>query len=186
MVVGIASISLCVAGWCHVSKLNHSLDTQIATLNNDISLLEQTAELYKNKPPVTVIETVTEIVTVNNTIETIREVPVEVPVYINNEWREWESLAELTGWVNANTPILMGFDGFEPDCDDYAVRLQQKAYKAGYFISIQVINGGILAGREVSNLTELHAGNLALVGNKYYFIEPQPKSFRIVFVCYRD
>ena len=149
---------------------------------NRNALLEQEVELYKNKPPVTVVE----IVTVNNTIETIKEVPVETPVYINNEWREWKSLAELTGWVEEHETSLLFIGDSEVDCDDFATRMQREAYKDGYFLSVQLIENGILNNYRVFDYPELHMGNFAIVSNNMYYIEPQGQHFRIVFVGYRD
>ncbi len=117
---------------------------------------------------------------------TVKEVEVAKPVYVNNEWREFESVASLTEWVKEHLAYIWIVGDKAADCDDYAERLQREAFKDGYLLSLQVIVGGMLNGKNVSNYMDLHMGNLAIVGNEIYFIEPQPEYFRVVFVCYRD
>jgi hypothetical protein len=116
----------------------------------------------------------------------VKEVEVAKPVYVNNEWREFESSARLMEWVDEHLAYLWIVGDEIADCDDYAARLQREAFKDGYLLSLQIISGGVLNGKNVSNYTELHMGNLAMIGNDIYFIEPQPEYFRIVFVCHRD
>jgi hypothetical protein len=117
---------------------------------------------------------------------TVKEVEVETPVYVNNQWREFDSSASLISWVEEHLAYIWTAGGQVADCDDYASRLQLEAYKDGYFLSVQLIENGMLSGKNVSNYSQLHMGNLAMVGNEIYFIEPQPDYFRIVFVCNRD
>ncbi len=117
---------------------------------------------------------------------TVKEVEVDKPVYVNNEWREFESAAKLMEWSEEHLAVIWIVGDQVADCDDYAARLQREAFKDGYLLSLQVISGGMLNGKNVSNYTALHMGNLAMVGNDIYFIEPQPEYFRIVFVCHRD
>jgi len=117
---------------------------------------------------------------------TIKEVEVEKPVYVNNEWREFESPAVLMGWAKEHLAYLWVVGNQIADCDDYASRLQLEAFKDGYLLSVQLIKDGKLDGKNVSNYTELHMGNLAMIGNEIYFVEPQPDYFRIVYVCDRD
>jgi hypothetical protein len=115
-----------------------------------------------------------------------KEVKVEKPIYVNNQWREFESPAVLMSWVKEHLANLWIVGDQVADCDDYASRLQYKAYKDGYLLSVQIIKDGMLDGKNVSNYQQSHMGNLAMIGNEIYFIEPQPKYFRIVFVCNRD
>jgi hypothetical protein len=116
----------------------------------------------------------------------IKEVEVDNPVYVNNQWREFESPAILMSWAKEHLAYLWLVGDQVADCDDYASRLQLEAYKDGYFLSVQLIENGMLNGKNVSNYLQLHMGNLAMIGNEIYFIEPQPDYFRIVFVCNRD
>jgi hypothetical protein len=115
-----------------------------------------------------------------------KEVEVDKPVYINNEWREFESPAVLMSWAKDHLATLWIVGNQIADCDDYAERLQLEAFKAGYLLSLQLIEDGILFGKNVSNFQEPHMGNIAMIGNEIYFIEPQPDYFRIVYVCDRD
>uniref|UniRef100_A0A6M3IVD8 Uncharacterized protein n=1 Tax=viral metagenome TaxID=1070528 RepID=A0A6M3IVD8_9ZZZZ len=127
-----------------------------------------------------------EIVTVNNTIikEVIKE--VEITRVINNSWREFESLSEFTAWVDGKLTYLMPSSSYTVDCDDYALRLQQEAYKDGYFLSVQLVLDGYLWGKRVTNNTEPHMGNLVVIGNEVFFIEPQPDDYRVIKICDKD
>jgi len=138
---------------------------------------------YVDRPVIT-----EKIVTVNVTLEkiTILEKIVKEPIYINGEWREFESLGVLTEWAEKHLADIWMVGSKMADCDDYAERLQTEAYKDGYLLSSQLVTGGMLNGKNVSNFTEVHMGNLAMVGNAIYFIEPQPEYFRVIFVCNRD
>jgi hypothetical protein len=49
-----------------------------------------------------------------------------------------------------------------------------------------LIMDGMLYDKNISNYVEAHMGNLAMIGNEIYFIEPQPDFFRVVYVCDRD
>lgn len=115
---------------------------------------------------------------------TIKE--TEKLVYVNGQIREFESPDALMKWANENLATLWFVGDQVADCDDYAARLQLKAYQDGYIMSVQLIKDGLLNGKNVSNYLEPHMGNLAMVGNNIYFIEPQPEYFRIVYVCHRD
>ncbi len=117
---------------------------------------------------------------------TIKEVEVDKPVYVNNNWREFDSSAVLMAWAEEHLTTLWIVGNQAADCDDYASRLQLEAFKDGYILSVQLVENGRLSGKNVSNFLELHMGNLAMIGNTIYFIEPQPKYFRVVYVCDRD
>ena len=111
---------------------------------------------------------------------------VENPISIHTNLREFESPGALMSWAKEHLTNLWIVGDQVADCDDYALRLQLEAYKDGYLLSVQVIKDGMLNGKNVSNYFESHMGNLAVIGNEIYFIEPQPEYFRIVFVCNRD
>ncbi len=113
----------------------------------------------------------------------VKEVQVDNPVYVNNQWREFASPADLMAWVKDHLVTIWSVGDKAADCVDYATRLQLEAYKDGYLMSVQIINNGMLDGINVSNYTECHMGDLVIVGKEIYFVEPQPKYFRIVFVC---
>jgi hypothetical protein len=116
----------------------------------------------------------------------VKEVEIPKTVYVNNEWREFESPAALMSWADENLTNLWIVGNELADCDDYASRLQLEAFKDGYLLSVQLITDGLLYSKNVSNFLEPHMGNLAMIGNDIYFIEPQPEYFRVVYVCNRD
>ena len=73
------------------------------------------------------------------------------------------------------------------DCDDYAIRLQDKALGDGYVMSFEVIHyaeyNALFKQKRIPN-GAIHAVNSAILGNKVYYIEPQ--THEIVFVAYLD
>jgi FtsZ-binding cell division protein ZapB len=117
---------------------------------------------------------------------TVKEVEIDKPVYVNNEWREFESPAVLMSWTKEHLANLWIVGNQTADCDDYASRLQLEAFKDGYLLSVQLIMDGMLYDKNISNYVEAHMGNLAMIGNEIYFVEPQPDFFRVVYVCNRD
>ena len=117
---------------------------------------------------------------------TVKEVEVDKPVYVNNKWREFESPVVLMSWTKEHLANLWIVGNQIADCDDYASRLQLEAFKDGYLLSVQLIMDGMLYDKNISNYFEAHMGNLAMIGNEIYFIEPQADFFRVVYVCDRD
>jgi hypothetical protein len=134
----------------------------------------------QEKPPVTI--TVTN--TINNTIERIVTNNVSVPVerIVNGKLVDFQSVGELTQWVSEHLTQFFG----KADCDDYARLLQQNAYEDGYAISIQIIIDGKLAHQTVSDITQCHMGNLAIVGNNIYFIDVTDGGLKITLCSYVD
>jgi len=119
--------------------------------------------------------------------EVVVEKPVEVVVekmVYTHFYREYETLAEFTAWVEDNLVVLLPERTF--DCDDYAENLQIEAYRDGYLLSCQVVDGGKLFGVTVSSDKRPHMGNLVMIDNDIFFVEPQPGIFRIVKIGYRD
>lgn len=107
---------------------------------------------------------------------------VEVPVYPS--CREFSTLAELASWLDVNMAVLWPVEEF--DCDDYAERLQIRAASDGYLLSCHLVENGKIYGIRVSDDTGPHMGNMAIVQNDVFFIEPQPGIFRIIKICVRD
>ena len=115
--------------------------------------------------------------------------------------KEFGSLDELTQWVNnwekSNKPIVVSILNHTFalagntelysrywDCDDISEAMQRDALRDGYLMSIALIDGnGVLCGVKVSDLG-YHAGNSAVAGNGFYFVEPQ--TGEIVFIVRRD
>lgn len=121
---------------------------------------------------------VEKIITINNTIEKI--------VYEKYPVRNFKDLAEFAKWVQDKMVRIWLISGEEADCDDYAEHLQSEALKEGYMVSCQVVYNGMLGTRQVSDSPGLHMGNLVIIGNDIYWVEPQSSAFSIVKVCDRD
>ena len=127
-----------------------------------------------------------QIVTVNQT--TTKEIIVEKVRIVNNEWREFSSLAEFTAWVEPKLTYLFPIGGNPEtaDCDDYAERMQLLAYKDGYLLSAQLVDkDGKVFGTMVSNEGE-HDLCRINIGNDIYIFEPQPDKLKIIKVGDRD
>jgi len=120
-------------------------------------------------------------------IEVAVEVPVEVEkvVYKHRDYRNFESLSEFTEWADGKIAVYI-VTGKEIDCDDYAMRLQRLAADDGYLISCQIVYNGKVYNQIVSDSKTLHMGNLIVVSNNIYYVEPQPIDYRIVRLCYLD
>ena len=59
------------------------------------------------------------------------------------------------------------------DCDDISEAMQRDALKDGYLMSVALVDGrGSICDVKVSNVN-YHAGCMTVVGNVFYFIEPQ-------------
>lgn len=73
------------------------------------------------------------------------------------------------------------------DCDDYALKLQEKALRDGYMMSFEVIRAveynTLFKQKQIPN-GDIHAINSVILGNEVYYIEPQTRE--IVFVAYLD
>ena len=97
-----------------------------------------------------------------------------------SQFREFGSVEELDQWCRKHTTILAvsghPFTEVTPqnDCDDYAERLQVLALNDGYLMSVQLTEG------------TAHMGNLAMIGNDIYFIEPNPGKYEVIWLCHRD
>uniref|UniRef100_A0A6M3IQL7 Uncharacterized protein n=1 Tax=viral metagenome TaxID=1070528 RepID=A0A6M3IQL7_9ZZZZ len=133
----------------------------------------------------------TEIITVTNTVNNtiVKEVEVEKVRIVNNEWREFESLAEFTAWAEPKLVYLFptGGDPDTADCDDYAERIQLLAYQDGYLLSAQPVDAdGKVFGIKVSDEQGSHDLNRVNIGNDIYIFEPQPDKVRIIKVGERD
>jgi len=117
----------------------------------------------------------------------IKEVPVVQPL------RDFVSYEELEAWLEVNGGIVLVADsngiislttiGEHNDCDDQARRLQEKAGKDGYRLSVQIVDTGCLCGVEVSPAA--HMGNLAIIGNLVYFVDVTQDNL-IIKVCELD
>ncbi len=103
-------------------------------------------------------------------VEVIKEVEVEVIKEVPMGVREFDSLDELTQFLeidDTDSHIILrpirgssGQISFENICDHYALQLQRQALEAGYLMSTEIIKNN-------------HMINCAVTGNEIYFIEPQ-------------
>jgi len=137
---------------------------------------------------------------VETMMEEVGYEPVEMDVVENVETpkplRHFDNLDELEEWLE-NTSVLdidLDADGKENDkhvkpfdCDDYAIRLQERALSSGYIMSFEIIHpveyNSVFKQKRIPT-DAIHAINLVIIGNEIYYIEPQTKE--IVFVAYLD
>lgn len=83
---------------------------------------------------------------------------------VSSNLREFRTMPELTAWLVADGTSDNKYVPNLFDCDDFARMLQGNAMNDGYIISIIIVSspgGGY------------HAKNACLIGNAFYFIEPQ-------------
>ena len=110
-----------------------------------------------------------------------------VPLGLRN-FNDLEELGEWLADVNADTTTIY-FEQLDVtvDCDDFALALQRKALDSGYLMSFQIIEPGkynsLFESAKIPPNT-LHAMNLAIIGNKAYYIEPQ--TGEVVFAANLD
>ena len=130
-------------------------------------------------------------------IERIVEKPIERIVEKPIELRNFENPEELKQWLKDSHVITVqarivdsktGQLIKEPDCDDYALKLQQKALADGYVMSFEIIQPSeyntLFKGKRLPS-GSLHAINLVVIGNNdVYYIEPQ--TYEVVLAAHLD
>ena len=120
--------------------------------------------------------------TVEVPIEVIREVVEYVDRYPDHEL--FQDVAEFTEWFDRVTVIIL-----QGDCDDWGEAYSMMAANDGYLLAYQYINkDGILGDTLVMpGMSSPHMGLLMMTQeDKIYYIEPQPPTFRIIYICDRD
>lgn len=137
-------------------------------------------------------QVVTEYITITETVEVpvevINEVSVEVIKRVPVKLRYFKDTNELEKFLEESdvdhriyiTATFAGLIDFRTyDCEDYAIALQNQAYKAGFHINIQVVwhyrrpdTGGL-----VTRYHDGHALNSTIISNEMYFIEPQTDEY---------
>lgn len=160
----------------------YSLGVEIFKLNDEIEQCQKAVESrdvliewYKSQPPK--IETITE----------IKEVPIEVVKYRNIFPREFESVEQFEEWYEAQDfKPLFPSGAYQVDCNDYAGRLQRVALMQGYSISQALVLNGKYYGIRVSDMRDGHIGNLVLIDGIYYYVEPNPRKFKVIKIVERD
>ena len=129
--------------------------------------------------PEQIIQTMVEEVIVTEEVSVV--VTKEVPV----QFRRFDSERELAEFLEQDdTDRVIRFVGVADfnnyDCDDRAEALQIRALEQGFLMSQQLIIDGKLYGVKVSDFTERHMGNLTVVGDDIYYIEPSTDEFCLV------
>jgi len=129
------------------------------------------------------------------------EVPVpyeiEVPIYVDRivgtpiEYKDWESVNQFIEWYGKQDfATLMPSGVYKVDCDDYAARLQREALKDGYAVSQILLKGTDYYGVKVRDSIKPHDGCMILVrgasGDKFYYVEPDPMNFKVIYITWRD
>lgn len=137
------------------------------------------------------VVTIERIITQTEYVDVEVKVPYEITHYIDVpvvEWRQiyprqFDSVEQFEAWYLEQGFSLL----WNKDCNDYARKLQTTALKQGYSISQALVwNGKYYRGIKVSNISLGHTGNLVLINNTYYWIEPQPNKFEVIEICRRD
>lgn len=125
-------------------------------------------------------------------VMTTQIVEVEVPavkiVEIPKQYKDWESVEQFESWYNSQhftTLMPNGGDHETADCDDYAMWVAREALSGGYLVSLALVDGtGRIYETEVSK--PYHMGNLVVIGNGVYYVEPYAKDFKVVWVTDLD
>lgn len=143
-----------VGDWKAEASAHAALQTEF---NSTIGQLNKEIKRLENLPP--------EIRYEEKYFEVKVNVPVEIPVYTKP--RHFSSLEELTTWVenwtywDSGVVVLV-----EPDydCDDFGIEMVTDAALDGYILGYMV------------DVVRQHLAVTAIIGNDYYFIEPQNKA----------
>jgi len=131
-------------------------------------------------------------------IDRVVHVPVEKVVVEHIETYRplchFQDLDELERWLGKEV-LFVGIDVVDEqtgkfikrwECEDYAIRLQEKALRDGYIMSFEVIRHSEYNSlfKQKIPYSSIHAINSVIIGNEIYYIEPQ--NHEIVFVAYID
>lgn len=144
---------------------------------------------YIQLPPKIVVETIYVDKPVDRIVEKviIEEKEIEVITYRNIYAREWESVEQFEQWYeDQHFTRLMSTPIYTVDCDDYSEWVQRKALEQGYSVSEALAKNRLYCGVKVTKAGGIHAGNLVLIDNTYYWVEPQPDIFNIKRLFDRD
>ncbi len=108
-------------------------------------------------------------------------------VYRDIYTRQWESVEQFKDWYySQNFTLLMPSGANTIDCDDYATWVQDRAMRQGYPVSEALAWQHYYGGVYVTVMPGLHDGCLVLIGNIYYYFEPEIDKFKMVEICKRD
>jgi hypothetical protein len=113
-------------------------------------------------------------------------------------YRDWDNVEQLQYWVDRHVTFLIivgddgvaSFDNFQrttimgldvntSDCDEYARKVQELAIKDGYYLPIALTDVDGNVGPVKVN-SQYHMGNLAIIGNDMYFVDPLKTSITYI------
>jgi len=110
------------------------------------------------------------------TVVVMKETPVQFR-YFDSE----RELAEFLEQDDTDSVIRFVSEAdFSYDCDDYARALRRRALEQGFLMSLQLVTDGEIFGVKVSDFARPHMGNLTMIGNDIYYIEPSTDEFCLV------
>ena len=111
---------------------------------------------------------------------------VAQPAYADLKLRRsgFESPEQFNQWYASKAGIMLSlafnsgnvtdYDG-NSVCSDYAFILSDLAARDGYRMdAVPVVNGYIANGLYVTSIMNYHCGNLIVIGNSWYYLEPNP------------
>lgn len=159
----IALLFLALTSLCnHWSQATNEPATEPATGKNIECQLVSTQTIKYVEKPVPVVKYVDRV--------------IKVPVNLQN----FHDVDQLKQWLSRESGSINTVYFQSPDdcidCDDYASTLQQMALSDGFLLSFEII-GAEEYNRLFQELVlppdSLHAINLAIIGNRAYYIEPQ-------------
>jgi len=132
-------------------------------------------------------------VTEYETVEVIREVPIiQTVTRVETETEiveravtlsDFKNTDDLEHWLEDNHidhAIMLYTSGKKFDCDDYARRLVNDARKDGYEMWVQVVFHPYRipgSGRLITEKGSGHALCGVVIGNEWYFVEPQSDEY---------
>lgn len=173
--------------FCTGKYLGHAIPESQPTFNYEIQNADKVTGKVTNESG-------------ESTIERAEYKPAESTVLNHLEnpklLRNFQNFDELERWLE-NVKIQdissdavaketdQGITSF--DCDDYALKLQEKALQDGYMISFEVIYsdeyGDLFKQGQIPD-GAIHAINSVIIGNEIYYIEPA--NHEIAFVACLD
>ena len=98
--------------------------------------------------------------------ELVREIPLNLREFTKKELVKWLKEYKFKAYG--------GVDFNKIDCEDFADSMQRQALYDGYLMSLQLVDDG------------WHMGNLVMMGNEIWYVEPEPGNIYMKFLAYKD
>jgi len=181
-ILGTLALIFCAGGY-----LGQATFKPQVIVDHEIRTIDRIIEKVTYEPIETVIEKV-----VYKPVETTVIQRIEAPTPLSR----FQNLDELKQWLGNIGVLDIRFDVVDEeisqrvqrfDCDDYAIRLQEKAMRDGYMMSFEVIHpieyNALFKQKRIQD-GAIHAINSVILRNKVYYIEPQTRE--VVFAAYLD